>query len=211
MKEGLIEDASTPAFQRFSTNTLLAYFGVALFYSCWVMIAIGGFRKDHYIFLIGCSLIFFVNQTGRKLIHAFAFLLLYWFIFDSIRIYPNYLLNPPLHISEPYLLEKSLFGITTANGIITPNEFWGTHHNTFLDIFTAIIYISWIPLPLAFAFWLFFTRRRKIMVRFLFTFLLVSQLGLLFQYLYPAAPPWYIELYGFEEPPQYSRKPWSTH
>ncbi|MEM6964945.1 MAG: phosphatase PAP2 family protein, partial [Bacteroidota bacterium] len=121
-------------------------------------------------------------------------------IFDSIRIIPNYEINPPLHIAEPYLAEKSWFGIETPDGILTPNEYIEKNYtNTFLDIYTAIIYISWIPIPLTFSFYLFFSKQRQKMVHYLFGFLMVSQLGLVVQFIYPAAPPWYVDQYGFEE------------
>lgn len=157
-----------------------------------------GMRNDHLLFIVGCTVIYFFNETSRKLVIGFGFILIYWVLFDSVRVYPNYLINT-LHISEPYLFEKAWFGIQTASGVLTPNEYWGLHYNTFLDIYTAITYICWIPIPMAFSLWLFFTKRRHALVNFQLTFLIVSQLGLMFQYLYPAAPPWYVELYGFAE------------
>lgn len=166
----------------------------------WAKFALGGFRSDHYLFVIGVIVLYFFNDTSRKMVHAFGFILIYWFIFDSIRLIPNYEINPPLHIAEPYNLEKLWFGISTATGVLTPNEYLDKNFtNTFLDIYTAIIYLSWIPIPMAFSFYLFFSKQRTKMIHYLFGFLMVSQLGLIIQFIYPAAPPWYVDLYGFEE------------
>ena len=166
----------------------------------WVQFALGGFRGDHVLFVGGITALYFLGDTTRKIVWAFGFILIYWFIFDSIRLIPNYVINPPLHIAEPYLYEKAWFGITTPEGILTPNEYLAKNFTyTFLDIYTAIVYLSWIPIPLIFSFYLFFSKQRIKMVNYLFGFLMVSQVGLIIQFIYPAAPPWYVDLHGFEE------------
>jgi len=129
---------------------------------------------------------------------GFLFLILYWMIFDSVRAFPNYEYFP-IHISDLYQAELKWFGISTKEGLITANEYFGLHNNTFLDIYSAFIYICWIPIPFIFGMYLFWSDKRTVMVHFWFTFLVVSILGLIFQYLYPAAAPWYVELYGIDE------------
>ncbi len=196
-KHGKIDTISSPAaFQRFSPEAVTNYLIIAGLYLTWLMLAIG-VRSDHVLFITGVSVLFFASGFTRKLVLAFGFLLLYWLIFDSIRLFPNYEVNP-LHIAEPYLLEKAWFGISTAEGILTPNEYWEQHRHVGLDIYTALVYLSWIPVPIAFSMHYFIRGRRDITVHYLFAFLLVSLIGLVFQYLYPAAPPWYVDLYGFE-------------
>jgi len=190
----------TATFNRFSTKNVVPFFIIAVLYTLWCHFALGGLRGDHYLFIFGITVLFFVADTTRKIVLGFGFILIYWFIFDSIRLIPNYEINPPLNIAEPYLAEKAWFGISTAEGVLTPNEYIDRNYtNTFFDIYTAIIYISWIPIPLIFSFYLFFSKQRVKMVNYLFGFLMVSQLGLIFQFIYPAAPPWYVQKYGFEE------------
>ena len=174
LKEGKIGVSYSSEFGRFSNQAVIAYFLVAGLYLCWLFFGLEQFRSDHILLVVGCTLIYFANSTSRKLFLAFGFLIIYWMIFDSIRLWPNYVINPPLHISEPYLFDKAWFGISTAEGVLTPNEYFGQHNNTFLDIYSAFTYISWIPIPVAFALWLFFTKRRTLVVKFLFLFLLVS-------------------------------------
>ncbi len=200
MKQGTTETADSPIFQRFSTRFIGIYALILVCYVSWITLMIGGIRNDHLIFIIGASFLLFFNDKTRKLVFAFGFIMLYWVLFDSIRIYPNIMINP-LHIAEPYLIEKAWFGISMADGtILTPNEYLGRYiANTFLDIYTAITYISWIPAPLAFSMWMYFSGRQALVVRFLFMFFMVSMTGVFFQYCYPAAPPWYVELYGFTE------------
>lgn len=200
MEEGNYVNIQSNSYQRFSAKSAIPFFTIGALYTAWVHFGLGGIRPDHHLFIWGLLVLFFFNKTSRNLVLAFGFILLYWFIFDSIRLIPNYEINPPLHIEEPYLAEKSWFGISTSEGILTPNEYLDQNFTyTFLDIYTAIIYLSWIPIPLIFSFYLFFSKQREKMVNYLFGFLMVSQVGLIIQFIYPAAPPWYVDKYGFTE------------
>ena len=200
MEEGYYDNTQTNLFQRFSSKSAVPFFIIGALYVAWVHLVLGGIRPDHQLFIWGLLVLFFFNQTSRKIVLSFGFILIYWLIFDSIRLIPNYIINPPLHISEPYLAEKAWFGISTTTGILTPNEFLDKNFTyTFLDIYTAIIYLAWIPIPLIFSFYLFFSKQREKMVNYLFGFLTVSQVGLVIQFIYPAAPPWYVDKYGFTE------------
>jgi membrane-associated phospholipid phosphatase len=67
-----------------------------------------------------------------------------------------------------------------------------------MDIICGIFYLMWVPVPITFSVFLFVTNRRKQFIYFLLTFLLVNLLGFIGYYLYPAAPPWYIQQYGTE-------------
>ena len=200
MEEGYYDNTQTNLFQRFSSKSAVPFFIIGALYVAWVHLVLGGIRPDHQLFIWGLLVLFFFNQTSRKIVLSFGFILIYWLIFDSIRLIPNYIINPPLHISEHYLAEKAWFGISTTTGILTPNEFLDKNFTyTFLDIYTAIIYLAWIPIPLIFSFYLFFSKQREKMVNYLFGFLTVSQVGLVIQFIYPAAPPWYVDKYGFTE------------
>jgi membrane-associated phospholipid phosphatase len=112
-----------------------------------------------------------------------------------MKAFPNYNYNA-VHIADLYNCEKSLFGIKVNGVLLTPNEYFNLKGNTFLDIVTGLFYLCWIPVPLSFAAYLFFKNRRQFLY-FALTFLLVNLLGFVVYYLYPAAPPWYIQVHGF--------------
>jgi membrane-associated phospholipid phosphatase len=101
-----------------------------------------------------------------------------------------------VHIADLYNTEKHLFGINLNGKLLTPNEYLAVKGTTFLDIITGLFYLCWIPVPLSFAAYLFFRNRRQFLY-FALTFLLVNLLGFVVYYLYPAAPPWYIQQHGF--------------
>jgi hypothetical protein len=114
-----------------------------------------------------------------------------------MRVYPNYEFNP-VHLAEPYELEKSLFGILFNGNIVTPNEYFKLNSNSISDFLSGFFYLSWVPVPMAFALYLFFKDRLH-MLRFSMVFLLTNIIGFIIYYSYPAAPPWYVEQYGFVE------------
>ena len=66
----------------------------------------------------------------------------------------------------------------------------------FIDVAAGIFYLCWIPVPLAFAGYLFFKNRKQFLY-FSLTFVLINFIGFVVYYLYPAAPPWYVEYHGF--------------
>lgn len=112
-----------------------------------------------------------------------------------MRILPNYEVSA-VHIKQPYELEKILFGITFHHNLITPNEYFDLIHTKFLDIMSGLFYINWVPVPIAFAVYLYF-KDKTLFTKFSMVFLLVNIFGFIIYYLYPAAPPWYVKLYGF--------------
>lgn len=195
MKENNLDRIGAFTSNRFSSASVIPYFLIVASYLLWVHYGINELRRDHFILIVGVSIVYFSSELGRKLTLGFGFLILYWLIFDSVRAFPNYEYSA-IHIGDLYQAEKNWFGIQSDQGIITANEYFGIHNNTFFDIYSAVIYICWIPVPFLFGMYLFFANKRVTMVHFWFAFLIVSILGLTFQYLYPAAAPWYVELYG---------------
>jgi len=182
-------------FQRFTSKNILiatllslAYLGLAYFFIGW--------RPDHLHLCLAVLIAYFAFPLSRKIFWAFLFFMVYWLIYDSLRVYPNYMVNP-VNIESLYHLEKSIFGIETAQGILTPNEYAKANSTTFLDVLAPSFYLCWVPIPMLFVIYLFFTDK-PIMARFTAAFLLINIVGLIIYYLYPAAPPWYVEEHGFQ-------------
>jgi hypothetical protein len=154
-----------------------------------------GYKTDQVVLLIIFNCLFYFNASTRKFILGFAIFIFYWIIFDYMKAFPNYNYST-VHIADLYNFEKRLFGIHVNGKILTPNEYFGLNGTTFLNVVTGLFYLCWIPVPLSFAAYLFFTRKRQFLY-FALTFLLVNLLGFVVYYLYPAAPPWYVEYHGF--------------
>ena len=183
-------------FERFSRKGTSIALGLGALYLFWAGVVVG-LREDHIVLLVVCLGMYFATATTRKLITALFFFIVYWVMYDSMRIYPNYNFNF-VHIGDLYQLEKTFFGFEYMGKTVTPNEFFATHTTPLLDLLAGLFYLSWVPVPLAFAVWLFFHDKR-LLIDFSLAFLLVNVFGIVFYYLFPAAPPWYVELYGFEK------------
>ncbi len=155
-----------------------------------------GFRPEQLFLVVLCNTLFFASLRTRNFVTAFSVFVVYWIIFDYMKAFPNYKFHP-VHIESIYNAEKNIFGIgTAAGGVITPNEYWQLHQQTWLDFITGIFYLCWIPVPLMFALYLYMKNRQQFYY-FAFTFLVVNLLGFVVYYSYPAAPPWYVSKYGF--------------
>ncbi len=155
-----------------------------------------GYKQEQLVLVLiflGC---YFSSPITRKFILGFSVFIVFWILFDYMKAFPNYLYNT-VHIEQLYHAEKQLFGIHINDQIVTPNEYWLNKHNNLLDIFTGFFYLSWMPVPLVFAAYLFFKNRQHFFY-FSLSFLLVNCMGFIVYYIYPAAPPWYVQQYGFD-------------
>ena len=154
-----------------------------------------GFKSDQ-LFLVGLvNGLYYASSQSRKFVTGFSIFAIYWIVFDYMKAFPNYQYNA-VHIESLYALEKKLFGIGAGQSVLTPNEYWLIHKTTFLNVLTGLFYLTWIPIPLSFATYLFF-KDRPAFYPFALTFVLVNFLGFIIYYLYPAAPPWYVQAHGF--------------
>jgi hypothetical protein len=183
---------STTSF--FSVRHLLmttAVSAVYLLLSYWLI----GYKQDQLSLVILFNVCYYLSRITRKFILGFSIFIVFWIIFDFMKAFPNYLYQE-VHIQDLYATEKKWFGVQHAGMLLTPNEFWFANHTTWLDVLTGFFYLSWVPVPLGFAAFLFF-KNRKWFLQFSLTFLLVNILGFIIYYVYPAAPPWYIQEYGF--------------
>lgn len=155
-----------------------------------------GFKSDQLVLIGIFNVLFYASVITRKFILGFSIFIFYWILFDYMKAIPNYMINP-VHIADLYNLEKHIFGINFHGKILTPNEYWLANSNSTVDVITGLFYLCWIPVPLGMAAYLFFKNRREFLY-FALTFLLVNLLGFVIYYTYPAAPPWYIQQYGFQ-------------
>lgn len=161
-----------------------------------VMATLVGLKPEH-LFIVGIfNICFFLGSQTRRFILAFSIFIVYGVVYDLMRLYPNYLVNT-VDIQGLFTLEKSLFGIHSGNTILTPNQYLELHHNSFLDAVAGLFYINWVPVPLAFAFYLYFRNKRQFLY-FSLAFFMANIIGFCVYYIHPAAPPWYVAEYGFE-------------
>lgn len=179
----------------FSIKTLLFTTSISIAYlllSAWLV----GFKTDQLWLVVIFNGCYYFSWPTRRLITGFSIFIIYWILFDYMKAFPNYLYNT-VHIKDLYEAEKAIFGIMVNGVRLTPNEYWLLHPQDWLDVTSGIFYLCWVPVPLMFAGYLFY-KDTLIFIHFACTFLLVNLVGFVFYYIYPAAPPWYVQLHGFE-------------
>lgn len=111
-----------------------------------------------------------------------------------MKLFPNYRYNH-VHIADLYDLEKGLFGIRFDGTMLTPHEYLEKYQSSLWDVMGGIFYLCWVPVPMLVAVYFFFKKRDQFL-KFLLTFFWINILGFVVYYIYPAAPPWYVELHG---------------
>jgi hypothetical protein len=126
--------------------------------------------------------------------------LLFGVVYDLMHITQPLVRYLHVHVEEPYFFDRRFFGIATAGGVLTPNEFFEKHNWPVADFFTGIAYIVFVWWAIGFAAYLALFRRdeagRRLLLRFGWTFLVLNVAGFVTYYVYPAAPPWYVADYG---------------
>ncbi|CAF0820448.1 unnamed protein product [Adineta steineri] len=184
------------SFLLFFKENFISIILISLIYFSW-FIFIAGISIVHILIY---SVLFFLcslSDRTRRFALAILIYLTYLLLYDALHLIPNYTVSN-IHIQDIYLIEKKFFGINKNGHMITLNEYFRQNHIPLLDILTGICYLHWIPIPVAYSLYLYRYKTKRDYMDFAFTFLLTNILGFVVYYIIPAAPPWYIELYGFE-------------
>jgi len=170
--------------------------------------ALGGLRSDLILSSVLPAVLFYLGPAFRAIFQFTLPLFITSMLYDTQRYYADFI-RGPIHVKEPYDFDKYFFGITTADGVLTPNEWWQKHTYAFLDFICGIAYIIFIPVYMAcaayFRFYLSYkgnkyssaeaTRLRS--PQMMWAFFWVNIIGWSTYYWYAASPPWYAAMYGF--------------
>lgn len=142
------------------------------------------------------NIFLWVSPQTRRLMLALTIFLIFGILYDLMRVFPNYNYNA-VDIKDIYHFEKAYLGVSLNGETITFNEYFVINNSIVLDLLTGIFYLNWMPVPLAFGIYLFY-KNKKSYLNFSLSFLLINLIGFALYYIYPAAPPWYVDLHGFE-------------
>lgn len=154
-----------------------------------------GYKPDQLFLVILFNLMYYISFPTRRFITGFSVFIVYWIVFDFMKVIPNYQYNT-VNIASLYHAEKYLFAINVDGRLFTPNEYLAKNTHSALDVWTGLFYLCWVPVPLVFSAYLFFKNHRQFLY-FALTFFFVNLLGFVVYYIYPAAPPWYVQQHGF--------------
>lgn len=184
----------------------ITVFGVLVLY-CYMTKQVIGFRPDHaFLSLLIFVFIVFGRAWGRLFLIDWSPFIIFWVCYDMMRgIADN--IRGEINIEGPYELEKFLFDWMTGGDIpaFYLQHFQTLYDGTFikyvLDFMSGLVYgmhfIS--PLLVGWLFWHTLNERRSFYL-FVTSLTLMNAAALATFMLYPAAPPWYVEKYGFAQP-----------
>jgi membrane-associated phospholipid phosphatase len=190
----------------------LLVLGVGLYWGLLAVFA-GEITTNHLFFGVTILVLSRIEHTFlpmgvRPIEFALPFILT-GVVYDSQRYWGQAVRGIP-HISEPYLLEKRWFGVPSPSGTLTLNEWFGLHLHPVLDFVAGGAYLTFIGVFILLS--AYFTRRihfdadpastlarKRWSARALvWSFFVVNVMGYITWFLYPAAPPWYVDLYGLD-------------
>lgn len=169
--------------------------------------ALGGLKWEHLAagsFLIA---LYYGGEKTRPLYRFALPIILFLALYDS-QGYFAHLIRAEVHVEEPYLFDQKFFGITTEEGVLVPAHWMQAHTYPALDFITGLVYLLFIPVfvvvGLYFRFILIkkdndFLTKATVETKALAMMWGMFWLNILSSstyYWYPAAPPWYVELYG---------------
>jgi inositol phosphorylceramide synthase catalytic subunit len=101
-----------------------------------------------------------------------------------------------VHVSDLYQAEVVLFGFEWAGKSWIPSQFLTQHPTTFLDAITGFAYLAYLLETIIFGALLYFMKKETKLRQFAWSFALINLLGMTTWVLYPAAPPWYVDIHG---------------
>lgn len=100
-----------------------------------------------------------------------------------------------VHTGDLYDLEAQLFSVPTANGPRVLSELVASMPHPVLDVITGVTYLLFLIVTFGLAAPMYLRSRPK-MLELSLGFFWVNAIGWSIWLLYPAAPPWYIDVYG---------------
>lgn len=157
--------------------------------------ALDGWRLDPVLMglsLLGCY------YAGPRLRPLFWFLLplaLMGMVYDAQRYWAEEL-RAEVRVAEPHEWEVSWFGIEEGGERITPAAWWQTRTHALLDLVCGAVYLVFLPAYLVTAAWWRFKERRREADWTMWALLGLNLAGYATYLIYPAAPPWYVDIYG---------------
>jgi membrane-associated phospholipid phosphatase len=170
-------------------------------------LAMGGFRLEHLSVAL-LTLTFYGGPRTHSLYQFFLPFTLYIVLYDSQGYYAD-LIRGEVRVREPYQFDKTFFGIETAEGRLIPSQWLQSHTHQVLDIITSLAYLLFIPIFLIVALFFRFQLEKIANNRLSPEFIQKKTHALMWgmfwlnilccstYYWYPAAPPWYVDAYGF--------------
>lgn len=154
-----------------------------------------GVRAEHGFFALLFIGLAWVGPRARRFSALSAPFVLTGIAYDLLRLVMPYRAEP-IHTGDLFAAERMLFPVSTAQGTLSVSEAIAGATTPVLDLVTGATYLTYLVQVFGVAALLYVRRDEGRMLRLAFGFALVSVLGWAVWLVWPAAPPWYIDVYG---------------
>jgi hypothetical protein len=160
------------------------------------VVAKGTLRWDHVALMLAVPLLAYGSEKTKRICVGAYPMALVGLLYDLMKLVQNVGVSVDrVHVCDLRDAELALFGLGAGASRITLHDWFLAHHATFVDVWCAIPYGTFIFVDLGFCFWLFW-RDLAAMQRFAWSFFALNVAGFVTYHLYPAAPPWYFHAHG---------------
>ncbi len=169
--------------------------------------ALGGFRGDHGALGLAVLALAYAGPRAEPWFRLLLPLALMGAVYDGQGYVRRALAEKlPVHVSEPAAFDRAVFGVRTSAGVLTPAEWLQRHTHPALDVICGAVYLSFVPVFIGAALWMRWRGARtpgaegarliREAERMTWAFFWLGLISVVTYYLYPAAPPWYVDRYG---------------
>jgi inositol phosphorylceramide synthase catalytic subunit len=154
----------------------------------------GELRWEFFALIVVTPTMAFVSKASRKLYVGVYPLAMTAILYDSMRFVKDIGVNPErIHVCDLRAHELALFGVNTAGGRITLQDYFLAHSSSVADLYFAVPYGTFIYISVLFAVYLFW-KDITALQRYTWTFFFMNVAAFATYHIYPAAPPWYYHL-----------------
>jgi inositol phosphorylceramide synthase catalytic subunit len=155
-----------------------------------------GLRAEHFA-VVGLILVcFFAHAKSRHFILSFMPFVLFALLYDLLRIIPKSWAGT-IHIRELVVADQKIFEWLGFGPNFLPTDFFHNNHHIVLDLLCAGAYSLHILIPIGFGL-ILWKRKSNLLTLYCWGFFFMNIMAFATYVLYPAAPPWYVTLHGFE-------------
>jgi inositol phosphorylceramide synthase catalytic subunit len=115
-------------------------------------------------------------------------------LYELLRGFFHY--RGAVHVGDLYELEARLFSVSTPSGPRALSDVIAQATSPGLDVLCGVTYFFFLAEVVVASAYLFFRRSRRRALELTLGFFLANVAGWALWFVYPAAPPWYVDQYG---------------
>jgi membrane-associated phospholipid phosphatase len=142
------------------------------------------------------GILLILSYVHRKTRNFVSVILPFWltgFTYEYFQFVERF--KGEIHVADLYQAELTWFGVNIGSERIIACEYFRRNPHVIFDLVSGFAYLFYIYEVFLLAMYLFF-KNKAVSSLFCWGFFSINVVGMVGYFLYPAAPPWYVEAYG---------------